>query len=107
NDIGGGWVGAFLYFGYVPDPEMSLPAHLAIEECDVPDVQTDLVEAADQILDHAVVHYLKKCGGRATHLVPLSGGIDSRILLGALLRHVSPREIRTVTFGTPGAWDYD
>jgi hypothetical protein len=43
------------------------------------------------------------------HLVPLSAGLDSRAILGALLEHpdVARSGIRTVTFGTPGTWDFD
>lgn len=41
------------------------------------------------------------------HVVPLSGGLDSRAILAALLEHTEARHIRTYTFGTPGTYDYD
>jgi len=41
------------------------------------------------------------------HIIPLSGGWDSRAILGALLERLSTNEIETVTFGVPGQLDYD
>ncbi|MFT6733865.1 MAG: hypothetical protein ACJAS9_002059 [Polaribacter sp.] len=40
-------------------------------------------------------------------VVPISGGLDSRLILGSLLEHVSPSEITTYTFGIPGSFDYE
>jgi hypothetical protein len=42
-----------------------------------------------------------------TYLVPLSGGADSRAILGMLLHHRKASEILTYTFGTPGTYDFD
>ncbi|WP_049898127.1 asparagine synthase-related protein [Halococcus agarilyticus] len=47
------------------------------------------------------------CPRGATHIVPLSGGLDSRTILGLLLEHVGPSQILTVTYGIPGTWDFD
>ena len=41
------------------------------------------------------------------HAVFLSAGFDSRALLGSLLEHLSADELVTLTFGTPGALDYE
>jgi hypothetical protein len=41
------------------------------------------------------------------YLVPLSGGADSRAIIGMLLKHRQASEIHTYTFGTPGTFDYD
>ncbi|MDD5362988.1 MAG: asparagine synthase-related protein [Ignavibacteria bacterium] len=41
------------------------------------------------------------------HVVPLSGGLDSRGLLAALLEFTSAENISTYTFGTPGAYDFE
>ncbi len=40
-------------------------------------------------------------------VVPLSGGIDSRAILAALLEHTSASNIITYTYGSPGALDYE
>jgi asparagine synthetase B (glutamine-hydrolysing) len=42
-----------------------------------------------------------------THVVPLSGGLDSRAILAALLKFTSAAKIKTYTFGTPGTLDYE
>lgn len=39
--------------------------------------------------------------------VPLSGGIDSRIILGALLERLDSKDIITYSFGRPGQLDFD
>lgn len=40
-------------------------------------------------------------------VVPLSGGMDSRIILAALCELTDAKNIQTYTFGVPGAYDYD
>jgi hypothetical protein len=40
-------------------------------------------------------------------IVPLSGGIDSRIVLGLLSNFVEAKKIQTYTFGVPGTYDFD
>jgi len=44
---------------------------------------------------------------RRVHVVPLSGGLDSRGILAGLLEHLDTRQIQAVTFGTPGTRDFD
>jgi hypothetical protein len=41
------------------------------------------------------------------HVVPLSGGLDSRLILAALRELTEAKNIHTVTFGIPGTYDYD
>ena len=45
--------------------------------------------------------------GPGLHVVPLSGGLDSRFLLAVLLELVPRADLRTVTFGVPGALDFE
>lgn len=40
-------------------------------------------------------------------IVPLSGGMDSRIILATLLEFKPAHEIYTYTFGVPGSYDFD
>ena len=40
-------------------------------------------------------------------VVPISGGIDSRFILGAILENLDASQIYTYTFGSPGAWDFE
>ena len=41
------------------------------------------------------------------HVVPISGGLDSRAILAVLMDFVPVENIRTYTFGTPGTMDYE
>lgn len=41
------------------------------------------------------------------HVVPLSGGYDSRLILAALREFVPADQIHTYTFGEPGSYDYE
>ena len=41
------------------------------------------------------------------HLVPISGGLDSRSILAGVLKHTEAKNIYTYTFGTPNTLDYD
>jgi len=43
----------------------------------------------------------------AEHVVPLSGGFDSRAVLGFLLELTPASNIRTFSFGTPGSSDFE
>jgi hypothetical protein len=43
----------------------------------------------------------------AVHVVPLSAGLDSRVILGALLENLPRSQIVTATYGIPGTWDFD
>ena len=42
-----------------------------------------------------------------THIVPLSGGLDSRAILAGLLDRGLKDQIIATTYGTPGTYDYD
>jgi len=41
------------------------------------------------------------------HIVPLSGGLDSRTILAELIERGLRKQIITVTFGVPGSYDYE
>ncbi len=41
------------------------------------------------------------------HVVPLSGGLDSRLIVAALREQTEAGNIQTATFGVPGTYDYD
>ena len=49
----------------------------------------------------------RSLGSAREIVIPLSGGLDSRTLLGLALELLSPRSIRTYTYGVPGSLDYD
>ncbi len=41
------------------------------------------------------------------NVVPLSGGLDSRAVLGGLLQFTEAVNLVTYTFGVPGSWDFE
>lgn len=45
--------------------------------------------------------------GNALHILPLSGGLDSRAILGGLLENLPRSQIIAATYGIPGAWDFE
>lgn len=68
-----------------------------------------LVSIGQQKLRDAIEAELKNKGKDTTHVVPISGGLDSRVILAGLLSHpeIEKNQVRTVTFGTPGTLDFD
>ncbi len=40
-------------------------------------------------------------------VVPISGGLDSRLLLSSVLENKNAKDVNTLTFGTPGSLDYE
>jgi asparagine synthase (glutamine-hydrolysing) len=64
-------------------------------------------EAARELGRRLVAAVERRARGAARLVVPLSGGLDSRALLAALLELRPAREIETWTFGSPGTWDFE
>ena len=108
-----GWIDAlaFLHYGYVPTPNSysqkgpvtvfdwsSLNHHRPMSEMGEDELVTTGVAALRESFADT--------RGRL-HVVPLSGGLDSRAILGGLLERVEPAQIMTVTFGIPGAMDFE
>lgn len=75
-----------------------------LERDELPVRLEDLRREVSRRWDEAVARALALPG---PHVVPLSGGLDSRILLATLLEHVPAKEILTYTYGVPGSQDYD
>jgi hypothetical protein len=59
------------------------------------------IKALDRCFDEAFDDQSK------LHVVPLSGGLDSRAILGGVVDRVPRHNICTVTFGQPGLFDYE
>ena len=102
---------SFLHFGYLPyrkekTPSLQSPIYewsklpgrlekTALKESDIVAEGTSLLRACFQNTKGAL------------HVVPLSGGIDSRVVLGGLMEAGLKESIVTATFGTPGSLDFD
>lgn len=97
-------IAEYLTFGY------SLPKKFPswIDSCITNDTKgnrydiDEVNELFDLIFDKLLSKYVSK-----KHIVPLSGGWDSRVILGALLERVDKKSIETVTYGVPGQLDYE
>lgn len=105
-------ISTYLHFGYLPDP--------AIRFLDLfnewPKIEVNLrieKESPPKLLVEQGVTLLRKvfrdivAGTLENHILALSGGIDSRAILGGLLENVDPHQIQTVTFGSPGTRDFE
>lgn len=99
---------AYLHFGFLPRLEVDYharpwsrlgAAHLArAEECD----ERELLARGVELLRAVCA-----VGDERVHVVPLSGGIDSRLILGLLAEHGPRERLVATTFGVPGAHDFE
>lgn len=102
----------FLHYGYLIGGHIELPVPLEQDGRDRRlasrrvSLNALVCEGVDR-LSAACRTALSSCVGTSMHVVPISGGMDSRAILGGLLGSVDRSRITTVTFGTPGTWDFD
>lgn len=66
-----------------------------------------LLARGAEALETAFDHALADVDSDAIHIVPLSAGYDSRTILAELTERVDPANIRCVTYGTPGGFNYE
>jgi hypothetical protein len=66
--------------------------------------ESDLVSLGSTIFQSAINNNFKT---GQSHLVPISGGLDSRAILAGLLDCTEAKNIYTYTFGQPGSYDFD
>jgi hypothetical protein len=64
-------------------------------------------DQAAKVFDACVNDILYRSAKGGLCIVPLSGGWDSRMLLGAALERFETSQIKTGSFGVPGQLDYD
>lgn len=99
---------SLLHFGYLADGEHRLPtiANDAVQYGYLSSNKSKLLKMGSQALDDAIDDCLSKLPKDILHVVPLSSGLDSRTILAALNDRVSSEKILTITYGTPGTWDF-
>lgn len=91
----------FLCYGNLIDTEAGI-AHLQqIAPLLRTSKHTPALDTATDTWEAAFAH----ADPSATHVIPLTGGLDSRAILGALLKIVPRHRIHAFTYGTPGIWD--
>ncbi len=101
-----------LYYGYNPgctQSGLSTVIKESVTEKTHNSKYDELLSIGQNRLRDAIEAELKKKGKNTTHVVPISAGLDSRVILASLLSHpeIESSQIRTVTFGTPGTLDFD
>ncbi len=101
----------YLHFGYIPEFGKSEVFTQIFNKLNSDNLLNDLdektlidkgINVLNKVFDDLIEGNLSK-----KHLIPLSGGLDSRLIFAALLDRISPEKICTMTFGTPGSFDYD
>lgn len=93
----------YLHYGYLP-PE-KIPTFLTNLDTYEPIKPT--VENTVALFDEVFTEAIEKSVGNGYCIIPVSGGWDSRILLGYALEALPSKQIKTYTFGSKGQLDFD
>jgi hypothetical protein len=101
----------YLFFGYLPGFS---EASLEWLNCDFDkdfgigiDRESWWVSEGVKAVRGALAEEIGKQEPGADHILLLSGGMDSRLILGELLENLPKSRIIAVTYGIPGAWDFE
>lgn len=101
---------AYLFFGYIPNRQISndfFLRHFASNSFTRPGGRNSSQLVADGLETLRTVLREEAGEEERIHVIPLSGGLDSRAILAGLLEFIPRDRIITATFGVPGSWDYD
>lgn len=101
---------SIFYYGYpLPNECVGLPPF--IQDTVSPNKsdasESVLVDEGKQALRDAMATTVADLPPNATHVLPLSGGLDSRMVLGLLTETVDRSRIHTLTIGLPVGLDYE
>lgn len=100
-------IDSFLKLGYFLDyknPSYSLDLSKVNKEKYKEATLKELIEEGTRLFKQTIERLFVE---NQRHVVPISGGLDSRVILAALLEFTDAANIKTYTFGTPGSLDYD
>lgn len=100
-------INSFLQLGYFLDyknPDLSFDFSGVDKEKYVGATEQELIEEGSKLWLEAISANFKP---NEKHLVPISGGLDSRAVLAGLLKHTDAQNIHSYTFGTPKTLDYE
>ncbi|CAN5694254.1 hypothetical protein BH23GEM6_BH23GEM6_18030 [soil metagenome] len=107
------WLQSYLYFGAAYG-DLATEGALLLAGVECSDQRRWAATASEQQLVRRGVECLRRVAREAlsgndggTNAVQLSGGFDSRAVLGALLDNVDSAQVVAVTWGTPGSPDYE
>jgi hypothetical protein len=101
----------YLYFSYIPK---AAEADLEWLNCDLDydfgigaEDEKWWIQEGVKALKKTMADQLACTDQRALHILPLSGGLDSRAILGGLLENLPHSQLIAATYGIPGAWDFE
>lgn len=100
-------INSFLQFGYFLDyknPDYTIDFSGTDKSRYEHTPEAELIDTGITLWKKAIE---KQFNTHEKHVVPLSGGIDSRAILASLLELTDASNIHTYTFGTPGTLDYE
>jgi|GEM_PF-3245450 len=103
-------VNAFLGFGYIPQKDVEPIEQIVFakqKKINFPKEESMLVNLGVECLKKTFENSIKKYPDKTKHIIPLSGGLDSRVILGGLLDNVDKANIITITYGIPRTFDYE
>lgn len=92
-------VNTYLYWGYVPSSNDGDFFNIAPIR-----VESPSINYAGELISHEIANHTSNS---SDHVIPMSGGLDSRLILCELLRCVPAHRISLFTFGIPGSYDYE
>lgn len=109
------YINDYLHYGYIPElgfhrnffQKLGFEKGLDKETLFPEDINEDLlikrgIQVLDLIFDELLIGLENE-----KHLIPFSGGLDSRLIVAAMLDRVPKKNIQTVTFGSPGSFDFE
>lgn len=105
----------YLHYGYLPSSGQGLPFQLYTDETWLRRRQqlfdyslSDLViEGVGSLRAAMAQTFDSSCASGGSHIIPLSGGLDSRAILAWFVENVDKSVFQTVTFGSLGTWDFE
>ena len=108
-------INSFLSFGYVPqvstkflEPIMEDIGYFkSLKKFHSKKSESYLIKQGINLLNNIVKSHLIQYKNIEKHLLPLSGGLDSRLILAVLLNHIESKDIIALTYGVNGALDYE
>ena len=103
-----GDVSTFLGYRYLPDQPIIDEYLQSAANHDTPTGTFDsLADSGVTALLETVREIADESPADARHVIPLSGGLDSRILLGAVTSVIPTDELVALTYGTLGSYDWE
>lgn len=97
-------INEYLYFGYlIPD---DYPSEINISDVGNQFHSYDQKEVSS-LFENVFEQMFSDWSGNGKLIIPISGGWDSRLLLGAALKGYNSERIKTFTFGCPRQYDFE